>query len=213
MFIELIDVLRCPNAHEETWLVLATHRMDGRDVLDGVLGCPVCEAEFRIAGGIAHFDRGRPRPTRAMPPDESEALRLAALFELAEPRGYVILVGGAASQAPALRALTGVQLLLVDPPAELEMGSGLSGLTTDAQSLALPLAASSARAIAFDDSTNPEELESRLRVIAPGGRVLAPVTLRPPNDLTELARDDRHWLAERAASGSTSRILSLERRR
>jgi hypothetical protein len=44
MHIEFIDLLRCPNPHEETWLVAALHRMDGRLVIDAKLGCPVCSA-------------------------------------------------------------------------------------------------------------------------------------------------------------------------
>jgi len=45
MFSELVDVLRCPRPHEESWLVLAAHRLDGRDIMAGVLGCPVCHAD------------------------------------------------------------------------------------------------------------------------------------------------------------------------
>jgi hypothetical protein len=212
MFIELVDVFRCPNDHEETWLVLATRHMDGRDVLDGVLGCPVCEAEFPVVGGTARFDHGRPRQTRAIPSEEGEALRLAALLDLADPKGYAILVGEAASHAPDLRAMSDIQLLLVDPPPGLEMGDGLAGLTTDDLSRVLPLAGGSARAIAFDDAVSAEEVESRLAVVSTGGRILAPARIPLPNGVNELARDDRHWLAERTAAPRSSGMVSIGRR-
>src|SRR5690348_2618664 len=115
MFIELIDVLRCPNAHEESWLVLASRRIDGRDVMEGVLGCPVCASEFPITDGVVRFARDARRDAAPEQPSEAEALRLAALLDLATPRGYAIIVGALGSSAPTLRALTDVPLLLVNP--------------------------------------------------------------------------------------------------
>ena len=41
MFIELIDTLRCPTPHDESWLVLAADRMAARHVVEGTVGCPV----------------------------------------------------------------------------------------------------------------------------------------------------------------------------
>ena len=90
MFIELIDVLRCPHAHEESWLVLLSGRIDGRDVMEGVLGCPVCEAEYPVADGVVRFAQ-RSGSAVAGPSSEEDALRLAALLDLADPRGYAIV--------------------------------------------------------------------------------------------------------------------------
>lgn len=213
MFIELVDVLRCPNPHEETWLVLATRRIDGRDVMDGLLGCPVCKAEFPITEGVARFDREKPRFTRAIPPDENESVRLAALLDLADARGYAILAGETGNHADSLRELTAAPVLLVDPPSGVQMGAGLSGLTTDASSLSLPLAVASARAIAFDDRATTELLNARLSVVSAGGRILAPVSLPLPDSVTELARDERQWLAERAPSARSSGVVSIARRK
>jgi uncharacterized protein YbaR (Trm112 family) len=213
MFIELADILRCPNPHEETWLVLATSRMDGRNVVHGQLGCPICHAEFPIESGIARFDRGDRRRTRYSAPNPEEAVRLAALLDLSDSRGYVILVGETSNHAPALRDLTDVQLLLVDPPAEIEMGASLSGLTTDRSSPSIPLAGASARAIALDDAASTDQIAAWLRIAAPGARILAPVALSMPNGLTELARDERHWLAERLATPAPSGIVGIARRK
>lgn len=212
MFIELVDVLRCPNAHEETWLVLAADEIDGRDVMAGTLGCPTCHAEFPIRAGIAHFDNGSAPRARSLPSDEDEAVRLAALLDLTDARGYAILIGETGSHAPRLRELTDVQLMLVDPPPGIRMGAGLSGLTSTTGSHVLPLAPESARALAVDSHATPELLESVLTAVEPGGRVLAPVSLTLPDGLTEMARDDRHWLAERQRIGRSSGIVSIRRR-
>jgi uncharacterized protein YbaR (Trm112 family) len=210
MFIELVDMLRCPNRHEETWLVLAADRTDGRDVMDGTLGCPICHAEYPIVAGVARF--GEAPPTRPSPADENESLRMTALLDLSDARGYAILYGGTGSHAPGIRELADVQLLLVDPPAGVEMGNGLSGLTTNAAGV-LPLAAASARAIALDDGATPAMLHAALAFLAPGGRLLAPVRLLLPDGVSELARDDRHWLAERLRAPVSSGIVSIDRRR
>jgi len=213
MFIELIDVLRCPSAHEESWLVLASRRIDGRDVMEGVLGCPVCAAEYPIADGVVKFAREPHSDVLAPPSSEEDALRLAALLDLATPRGYAIITGTLGSAAPYLRAVTDVQLLLVNPPPGIGMGSGLSGLTIDSAWTTLPLAPSSARAVALDDDMTPAQLLAALNVVRQSGRVLAPVTLSLPAGVAELARDARQWLAERRAVPRESGIIPLERRK
>ena len=212
MFIELIDVLRCPNAHEESWLVLASSRSEGRDVMDGVLGCPVCEAEYPIVDGVVRFVP-KSHANAAAPSSEEEALRLAALLDLATPGAYAIIAGALGDSAPSLRALTDVPLLVVNPPPGIEMGNGLSGLTIDPGWTALPLGPSSARAIALDDSATPAQLRAALLVVRPSGRVLAPLALALPDGVSELARDDRQWLAERRVVARESGIIPLERRR
>ena len=57
MFIELTDHLRCPADHDEQFLVLIPELMDGRDVRQGSLGCPVCHRSFPIRDGVATFGR------------------------------------------------------------------------------------------------------------------------------------------------------------
>lgn len=213
MFIELIDVLRCPNAHEESWLVLASRHIDGRDVMEGVLGCPVCEAEFPIADGVVRFARESRSDAIVELSAEEEALRLAALLDLASAGGYAIIAGTLGKDAPYLQALTDVQLLLVNPPLGTEMGNGLSGLTIESDWTALPLAPSSARAIALDDTTTPAQLLAGLRVVRPPGRVLAPIALTLPDGVSELARDARQWLVERRPASRESGIIPLERRK
>lgn len=212
MFIELVDVLRCPNRHEETWLVLAARRVDDRDVMEGTLGCPVCEAEYPIVSGVARFDHGTPRLTASGVPDEEQALRLAAQLDLSDPRGYAVLVGATAVHGSLVSTMTGVQLLLVDPPPGIGMGFGLSGVTMPAGSAALPLAPGSARGIALDANATPELARAAADILRPGGRLVSPASTVVPTGLSELARDEHVWVAERA-SAATSSVIQLERRR
>ena len=55
MHIELAQVLRCPVAHEETYLVLATGAMKDRCIVYGTLGCPACQSEYPVVDGVAMF--------------------------------------------------------------------------------------------------------------------------------------------------------------
>ena len=212
MFIELIDVLRCPNAHEESWLVLASGRIDDRDVMEGVLGCPVCEAEFPIADGVVRFAPESRSDAVAGPSSEEDAIRLAALLDLGTPKGYAIITGTLGDTAPSLRSLTEVQLLLINPRPGIAIGDGISGLTIAPDWTSLPLAPASARALALDATTSHPQLLASLHIVRPGGRVLAPIALSLPDGASELARDERQWLAERRAAPRESAIIPLERR-
>src|SRR5437899_10689351 len=110
-------MLRCPEAHEEAFLVLATGEMVGRMVRSGLLGCPACQREYPIVQGVAHFSASgtggelTPRPTNAVaagaPPRSPDAQTLQALLELSGPGGYVELVGSAARHAFGLEGLSG----------------------------------------------------------------------------------------------------------
>ena len=209
MFVELIDQLRCPRAHEQSWLVASATRTDGRDIMEGLLGCPVCRAEYPITRGIARFGDGA-RDTPALPPDEAEAMRLAALLDLAEPRGYVVLTGSFGSHARLVQRLTDVHLLLVDPPADLDMGAGISGVTIAG---VLPLVPHSAHGAALDESATPALVASAAEVVRSGGRVVAPVSLAVPPGVAELVRDGRVWVGECEPGIAPSAPIELQRSR
>src|SRR5688572_26146748 len=101
MFIELTDHLRCPLDHPEQFLVLLPSRMDGRRVLTGELGCPVCGTVVHLADGIA--DWGGASPSAAGSGLTAEAV--AAFLGLSGPGGFALLAGGATTLAPALARL------------------------------------------------------------------------------------------------------------
>jgi uncharacterized protein YbaR (Trm112 family) len=210
MFIELVDSLRCPHAHEESWLVLGAERMDGRDVMDGVLGCPVCRAQYRIAGGGAGLraaDGAVPPPGGTAPAaDAEQAMRLAAFLNLAGGGGYAVLVGEWTRHAGGVQALAETHLLLVNPRPGVRIGGGTSGVLVDR---VLPVAPGSARGLALDASVDASFAAAALRGVQARGRVLAPASLPLPDGVSELARDGAVWVAERDVPPSG--LVSLSR--
>lgn len=213
MFIELVDTLRCPTPHEESWLVLASTRMVARHVLEGTLGCPVCAAEYPIHDGVVDFRRAAsgPRAT-AEPADAEQAMRLAAFLGLDDAQGFAVLMGQWGSHALELRGLVECPLILVDPPLEVDASPGLSILLTDGP---LPLAAGAARGTALDVAgpagAPGERIASAVRATRVKGRVVGRLSLALPAGVTELARDDRDWVAERDAQASPLVTLHVRR--
>lgn len=202
MFIEMVEALRCPHPHDESGLVAAADRMDGRNIMEGVLGCPVCKAQFRIAEGVADL-RVAPGPPSAAAPaaarDPEQAIRLAAFLDLSDGRGYAVLVGAWTVHAPAIQAMSETHLLLVNRLAGVPIGAGTSGLLVDAR---LSVAAGSARGLAVDRHVDADWLASALAGVQAGGRVVAPATMPLPGGVTELVRDGAVWVAERTPEPS-----------
>jgi hypothetical protein len=160
--------------------VATAERMVGRHIVEGQLGCPVCEAVYPITGGAAMFSA----PTYGAGGDADEVLRTAALLNLAEPGGVVVLVGSWSVYAQPLADMVDAHLLVIDPPRPAE---GISAIYAGG---VVPLAAGSVRAAATE---RPDLMAGALR---PGGRLVAPVSAAVPAGITELARDDRHWVGE-----------------
>jgi uncharacterized protein YbaR (Trm112 family) len=208
MFIELVDALRCPTPHEESWLVASTARMAFRHIVDGTLGCPVCHAQFPVRKGVVDFRRAPHAALPAdVPPNEEQATRLAAFLDLTDRAGFAVLAGAWSVQAPLLRALVDTPLVVVDPPAGMEGEPGISVIRCDGE---LPLAAGAARGVAIDAGTGAR-LASAVRATRPRGRIVAPAGVPLPADVTELARDATVWVAERDAA--TSPLVRLHVRR
>jgi hypothetical protein len=208
MFIELVDALRCPTPHEESWLVAAATRMAFRHIVEGTLGCPVCHAQYPIHRGVVDFRRApRSAPTPDVPPDEEQATRLAAFLDLADRTGFAVLLGPWSVHAPLLRALVETPLVVVDPPEGMEGEPGISVIRCDGE---IPLAAGAARGMAIDAGSD-SRVASAVRATRVKGRLVAPVSVAVPAEVKELARDDAVWVAEREAAASP--LLTLHVRR
>ena len=214
MFIPLVDSLRCIAGHEDTWLVASIERAEDRDIRHGFLGCPICFAEYPIRDGVAYFGIDPSGATPAAPPErvtEDEAVRLAAALDLTDPRMVALLFGASGALAPVMRGFSPAHLLLVNPPAGLASGDGVSIVRTDTVA---PVARASMDAVALDSSSSPEMLESLVAALREGGRIAGPLDLALPAAAAELTRDDRIWVAERADGGGTSTpLISLRRAR
>jgi uncharacterized protein YbaR (Trm112 family) len=207
MLIPLVDILRCPKPHEETWLVASIDRAELRDIIDGTLGCPHCRSEYAIRDGIVYFDE---RAERAAPaePSEAQAVRLAAALDLTDPRMIVVLHGSWGTQAPLLRGLASAPLLLVNPPVEITSGDGISIVVAHRA----PLARASIDAIAVDETASAEMAATLRSSLRGGKRMLAPANTPVPSDFTELARDADVWVAQLQAQAVTSAPIMPARR-
>jgi uncharacterized protein YbaR (Trm112 family) len=196
MHIEFIDLLRCPRPHEETWLVAAFYRMNGRQVLEGTLGCHVCGAEYPIHDGIAFFREqadAAPFGNRGDSEAPDSAMRIAAFLDLARPGALALLVGDLADASDAVAALTSSRIIALNAPLRT---SDESVLQIDSNP-PLPLASHSLDGIALDPaSSSGEMLEEASRLLRPRGRLLAASGLELSGKFSELARDADYVVAE-----------------
>jgi uncharacterized protein YbaR (Trm112 family) len=183
MFIELAEFLRCPEAHEaESYCVLVPTEVVDRDVRSGFVGCPVCEREYPIVDGIAHFETP-PDTTSKHPPADPGSVPAAdvmqALVGLSGPGGYVVLVGSAALAAASLGPLLGdVRIVSVNSPSAPPV-PGTSVLQADGR---IPLKSSMARGVVVGaDCATGQWLGESVRVLLRGLRLVV-LTAEPPLD-------------------------------
>ncbi len=205
MFTPLVDILRCPNAHEDTWLVASIERSEERDIREGTLGCPVCLAEYPIRDGVVRFADIAPSPAATQ--RDEDAVRLAAALDLTDARMTAVLQGVWGALAPIVRGMSPAQLLLVNPPLGIASGDGVSIV----HAASAPLARGSADAVAFDASASEGMIGSLVASLKGGGRMLGPAGSPLPDGVTELARDDDVWVAL-LAPGAVSSPVQLKRR-
>jgi hypothetical protein len=210
MFIPLVDLLRCVRAHDETWLVASIDEAVDRDIVRGTLGCPICLAEYPIREGIVLFDDATAPavPTRAAP-REDDAIRLAAALDLTDARMTALLHGAWGAYAPMLRGLTPAQLLLLNPPQGITSGDGVSVVRS---SRVVPVAPTAVAAVALDAGAEPSMVDSLVASLKPGARMLGQARTPIPDGLTELARDEDVWVAQRDTAAAPSAPVTLTRR-
>src|SRR5438309_1760538 len=202
--IELTEMLRCPETHEEAFLVMSTGEMVGRMVRSGILGCPVCRREYPIVKGEVQFSAGAGAPLRDKntqslrgAPAPADPQTLQALLDLSGPGGYVVLVGSAARHAVGLSALMGgIHCVGIDAPADVEELPVLSLLACETM---IPLRRAMARAVVVGrERASPPGLNEALRVLLPGRRlVIEDEGARPPAGVKQLAVGQGLWVGER----------------
>ena len=192
MFIELTDHLRCPLDHPEQFLVLLPSRMDGRRVLTGELGCPVCGNVVHLTDGIADWGDGS--PSTADTGLTAEAV--AALLGLSGPGGFALLAGGVSTLAPALaRLLPGVRLVLVNPPA----GTADSEDASVLRAARVPVKSASMRGavIGADMTRFPERVEECVAAVLPGLRIVGEGGEPPAAGVEVLGESEECWVVRR----------------
>jgi hypothetical protein len=211
MHIELVDALRCLTPHEDSWLVAAVSRMDGRHIVDGVLGCPVCRREYPVRHGVGWFadDGAVPAPLSATT-DADRVERAAALLGLTDPGGIVVVGGAWTDCADALAEMGAAHVVVLDAAPSPSSPQGTSALRIADR---LPLAAGGVRAIALGAGVARSPLlESAAAALRPRGRLVGPADAAVPEGVVELARDAADWVAERGIVVSPPVTLRVQRR-
>jgi len=216
MFIELVDSLRCLEPHEETWLVAAVTRMDGRHVAEGTLGCPLCRREYPIVSGVAWFATDSPEEsderltTQLQIEDEARVMRAAALLDLTEPGGIVVLGGSYTHYADALAELGAGHVIVLNGRTADSSPQTVSSVVIDSQ---LPFGRGSVRAAALGrEIATTGLLDSTVTTLRSKGRLIGPPTVSAPEGVTVLARDYDDWVAERSVVASPPVALRSVRR-
>lgn len=194
MHIEFIDLLRCPNDHEDSCLVAAFYRMDGRVVVEGKLGCPVCGAEYFIRDGVAVFDQTHSLSQRSAIGADTDGTVIAALLNLARPGMLALLAGEWARAADAVSQLTGARMIALNSPSPSRDSEAVAEVHAG---LPVPLAAHSLDGIALDAThATPALLTEAARLLRPRGRLLVRGQARLSEAFHELARDSDQVVAE-----------------
>lgn len=204
MFIELIDLLRCTRPHEDSWLVAAFHEMRERDVIEGLLSCPVCEARYPITGGVAWFDVEPGSALAATGGAQADGTKVAAYLNLVEP-GVVLLEGEWAGAAEAVAALDCTVIAL--NAAEKADSARVSRLRADD---IVPLARECLDGIALASASNGL-IAGAVRALKTGARIVAPADALLPEGVVELARDEKWWVAVREGTGASAPVQIARR--
>ena len=201
MFIELIDLLRCIRPHDETWLVASFNKVNNRFVEEARLGCPSCSAEYWIRGGVADFSEEVVLPKcederkAASHRREELATRAGAYLEATEPGTTVVLGGLWAHAAQELSEMAEIRVIAINAPSEVKESETVGLVSVGSE---IPLAARSVLGVALDAWFPAKIVESAVRVVRPGGRIVGPAAMKTPSELSILAHDDKYWVAQKA---------------
>lgn len=210
MFIELAGSLRCPGDHEQMPCIVASDEMDGRRVVRGVVGCPVCKVEHSIMEGIVGFgedpllgsgSRSDDLTVEEMPSEDA----VRALLNLSGTGGYVALVGSGSRLAEQLATnALGYHFVGVNPPPEMRETESLSLL----RSLkTIPLTDSSVRAVLLGrEYVRAHWMDEAGRILAEDGRLVAVVDELSAPDVRQLVVGQGMWVGEKKTEQLSSRV-------
>lgn len=206
MHVDLLQTLRCPGDHASSWLVASASRSEGRHIIEGVLGCPVCSAEYVIRDGAAWFGQhdNAAHVAGGISGDEDEITRIAAFLAFDERGGTYLLEGPLCVFADALADVAPARFVLHGPPLNCHGHAVLRGAGD-----AVPVTAQSLRGAALSRASGALAQEAA-DALLPKGRLVAPAETPVPNGITVLARDERQWVGER--DGTVSAPVELRRR-
>jgi hypothetical protein len=168
MFIELTDHLRCSAEHDEAFLVLLPNIMEGRAVVTGELGCPVCGRVFHIQRGEVDFGGA---PDTPPPPGALDSAAVVTLVGAQGPGGYFVVVGGRSGLGLEVMAMnSGIGIVAINPLPGRGDGPGVSILYGGM----IPLKANSMRGVVLGSGygDDPHWVREAARVALPGLRIV-----------------------------------------
>jgi hypothetical protein len=188
VLLTLVDSLRCPAHDEESSLVLSVEGWAGPRIAEGVLGCPLCHARYRIHRGAVEFVPSPNIVRRSAPPPDP--VRLAAQLALTEPGGLILLTGRYAAVHEELAMLAEATFVLLDS----EVTSAPQAVTFFVSDR-LPFVDGALRgaALDFDGSRLLPEVERSVRL---GGRIVVPRPAAQLSNAQLVAEDDVEWVGE-----------------
>src|SRR5688572_24481455 len=102
MYLVLTDLLTCPRCGPDQGLIVLAELIIDRRILEGSLGCPNCESQYRIADGLADLrtaDSVVGPESRRESPGGVDPMRLAALLGVTQGPAYALILGNAAGVA------------------------------------------------------------------------------------------------------------------
>ena len=207
----MLDLQRCINDHQDTWLVASFRTVANRFVQEATLGCPVCSAKYSIEHGVADFTRGESVPAceeeraHASHRREELATRAGAYLDATEPGATIALGGLWAFAAGDLSQMADVRVLALNATSEVEETERVGLLRVAA---GIPVAPASLMGIALDAWFPKKIIDSAVRAVRPGGRIVGPTNIPTPTDLHVLARDEHYWVAQKPVEVVTLRRAS-----
>ncbi len=187
MHIELTDLLRCPQGHDEAFLVLLPDRMDGRRVVAGHLGCPICNWSTAWDDGIPVF--GEAEPSTGRPP--FGAGDVLTMLGIEGPGGWLVFEGRTGVLAEEMtERLPDVRCVAINPPPSVTTSDTVSVL----RSAVWPIKQHSARGIVLGLASTIDQFAA-LGSALPGLRIVGegtPPELGATHEL--LANTDDLWV-------------------
>jgi uncharacterized protein YbaR (Trm112 family) len=173
MHIALTDVLTCPRCGPGFGLILLAESVSQRRVLDGSLACSNCRERYPVVDGFAEL-RVPPWPAASpgspSPGSADDAMRLAALLDLSEGTGLVLVAGRDVHLAQPLAAL-GERFEVVVCSAAASGWPESAGVSRLAAGTPLPFFGRAFRGVAITAGAGVGWSEAA-RVVAPMGRLV-----------------------------------------
>jgi hypothetical protein len=190
--LTIAERLVCPRTtHPVTPLVVRADRTEHGHLIEGLAGCPVCQDEWPVHGGVLTMG---PRTRHAVEPTP-DGDSLAALLTLTDPGAIVIADGLTDETVDVLGSRYGAQLIVMDGASRGAVAAPIDG------AMRAPIAAGVARGAALFRSTRSAEfIESVVDALEGSGRIVAATGIAASPRISVLVRDDTMWVGERVAA-------------